>query len=120
MNQKAISIRPFIGSKDFNTSRAFYIDLGFNEVILGPELSLFTWQELGFYLQKAYVKDWIENTMVFFQIDGVKQFWEDLISLNLHEKYHCIKLIPIREESWGRECMIIDPAGNLLHFGEFH
>jgi hypothetical protein len=57
MQQKTLSIRPFIGARDFEISRSFYKDLGFQESVLAPNLSYFKMQELGFYLQKAYVKD---------------------------------------------------------------
>ena len=36
MEQKAISIRPFIGAKNFKLSRSFYRDLGFEESVLSP------------------------------------------------------------------------------------
>jgi len=87
--------------------------------MLSPILSLFTWRELGFYLQKAYVKDWVDNTMIFFQVEDVNLIWEDLVSLGLDEKYNGVRLVPIRVESWGRECFLYDPSGVLLHFGEF-
>lgn len=119
MKQKAISIRPFIGAKDFDMSRRFYNEIGFRETTLSPILSLFTWQELGFYLQKAYVKDWVDNTMIFFQVEDVNLIWEDLVSLGLEEKYNGVRLVPIRVESWGRECFLYDPSGVLFHFGEF-
>lgn len=119
MNQKAISIRPFIGAKDFDTSRSFYREIGFSEIVISPVLSLFTWQELGFYLQNAYVKDWVDNTMLFFQVENVNLVWEELSALELHKKYTYVKLVPIREEPWGRECFLHDPSGVLIHFGEF-
>ena len=62
MNHNAKSIRPFIGSKDFETSRNFYRDLGFEERVLGPNFSVFHIGNMSFYLQDAYVKDWIDNT----------------------------------------------------------
>lgn len=120
MKQHAISIRPFIGAKNFEQSRNFYRDIGFNETVLSPALSLFKWGELGFYLQNAYVKDWIDNTMVFFQVENVKHIWDELVSLELTKKYPDVKLVPIRVENWGRECFLHDPSGILWHFGEFH
>jgi len=64
MNHKAKSIRPFIGAKDYEISREFYKDLGFEEIILSNTMSYFKTQEMGFYLQDAYVKDWVDNSMV--------------------------------------------------------
>jgi hypothetical protein len=119
MTQNVKSIRPFIGSENFETSRSFYRDLGFEEVILDPKLSLFKWHETGFYLQNAFVKDWIDNTMIFIEVENTDEFWQHLLSLNLSEKYEGVKLSPIRTMEWGKECFVHDPSGILWHFGEF-
>ena len=119
MVSRAISIRPFIGAKDFELSRSFYRDLGFQESILSHNLSLFKTQALGFYLQDAYVKDWIDNTMVFMEVEDVDLYWDYLLSLDLTTKYEGIRLTPIRTYDWGRECFLHDPSGILWHFGEF-
>lgn len=119
MKQSAISVRPFIGAKNFEQSKSFYHDIGFTETVLSPVLSLFKWGELGFYLQNAYVKEWVDNTMIFFQVENAKDIWDELVSLELTRKYKDVKLTPIRVENWGRECFLHDPSGILLHFGEF-
>ena len=119
MEHKAKSIRPFIGAKDYDLSRNFYLDLGFQEIILSADMSYFNSDGLGFYLQNAYVKDWIDNTMVFMEVENVTRFWNELIALELTSKYENVKLIPIRELDWGKECFVIDPSGILWHFGEF-
>jgi hypothetical protein len=119
MQHKSKSIRPFIGSKNFKISRNFYQDLGFEEIIISHDMSYFQSGEMGFYLQDAYVKDWIDNTMIFMEVEDVKRFWNELLTLNLPSKYEGVRIVPIREESWGRECFVHDPAGVLWHFGEF-
>jgi hypothetical protein len=119
MNQKALSIRPFIGAKDFEVSRNFYRDLGFEESILTHDLSYFKTQGLGFYLQDAYVQDWVDNSMVFMEVEDVSQYWNELSSLDLTAKYKNVKLTPIRKYDWGQECFLHDPSGILWHFGEF-
>lgn len=119
MDHKAQSIRPFIGAKDFAVSRSFYRDLGFEEVVLSPQMSLFKTGGLGFYLQNGYVKDWVDNTMVFLEVDDVQRFWDELVALALPDIYENVKLTPIRTEQWGRECFLHDPSGILWHFGEF-
>jgi hypothetical protein len=50
MSQNIISIRPFIGAKDFTVSRNFYKDLGFEESLLSHNMSYFSKQAIGFYL----------------------------------------------------------------------
>lgn len=119
MQHKAISMRPFIGAKDFEISRSFYRDLGFDEVVLDANMSVFKTGQLAFYLQNAYVKDWIDNTMIFLEVDDVARYWNELLSLDLPSKYEGVRLTPIRVEQWGRECFLHDPSGILWHFGEF-
>ncbi|MFA5328342.1 MAG: hypothetical protein WC384_11175 [Prolixibacteraceae bacterium] len=119
MEHNVKSIRPFIGAKNFELSRNFYRDLGFEEVVLFHNMSLFKTANIGFYLQDAYVKDWIDNSMVFMEVENIDQFWKDLEALDLTSKYKNVKLIPIRNFDWGRECYVHDPSGILWHFGEF-
>ncbi|VXB92866.1 conserved hypothetical protein [Flavobacterium sp. 9R] len=119
MQFKTKSIRPFIGSKNFTESRQFYKDLGFNESILSSNMSYFSTANFGFYLQDAYVKDWVDNTMVFMEVENVEEFWESLVALHLTKKYPTAKLVPIRHLDWGKECFLHDPSGILWHFGAF-
>jgi catechol 2,3-dioxygenase-like lactoylglutathione lyase family enzyme len=120
MQHQAKSIRPFIGAKNFEISRSFYRDLGFQESILSEKMSYFQTETIGFYLQDAYVKDWVDNTMVFMEVDDVVRFWKELQDLNLTIKYETVKLVSIKELDWGRECFIHDPSGILWHIGEFY
>jgi len=119
MEHKAISIRPFIGAKHFEISRSFYRDLGFKESILSDNMSYFRTDGLGFYLQDAYVQDWVDNSMIFLEVDDVDRYWKELLALDLTSRYTGVKLSPIREYDWGRECFMHDPSGILWHIGEF-
>jgi hypothetical protein len=119
MEHKALSIRPFIGSSDFELSRSFYRDFGFQEVVLGPDMSLFKTGNFGFYLQDAFVRDWIDNTMLFLEVEDVNVFWDKLVKLDLPSRYKNVRLGPIRVESWGSECFVHDPSGILWHIGTF-
>jgi hypothetical protein len=120
MSAQAIDIRPFIGADDFNVSRRFYKDLGFEEKILSLNLSVFKLDNIAFYLQDAFVKDWVDNTMVFVEVNDVHQYWARLLSLNLPDKYPSVRLTPIRTHEWGSECFVHDPSGILWHFGQFN
>ncbi len=114
-----MSIRPFIGAENFELSRNFYRDLGFQESILSDNMSYFKKEGLGFYLQDAYVKEWIDNSMIFLEVEDVVSCWNELWALNLTTKYKNVKLTPIKQYDWGRECFMHDPSGVLWHFGEF-
>lgn len=119
MKHNAISIRPFIGAKNFELARQFYSDLGFEESVVSNDMSFFKTDGLGFYLQNAYVKDWIDNTMLFIEVDDVERHWNELKALDLPAKYEKVRLSPIRTEHWGKEYFLHDPSGILWHFGEF-
>lgn len=120
MEHHATSIRPFIGSKDFKLSREFYNQLGFQESVIAPNMSLFRIGHVAFYLQDAYVKDWIDNTMIFVEVEDVDHYWKELSAMDLPDKYPGVKITPIRVEHWGRECFLHDPSGILWHFGQFN
>jgi catechol 2,3-dioxygenase-like lactoylglutathione lyase family enzyme len=119
MEKEAKAIRPFIGARDYELSRSFYQALGFQEVILSHNMCLFKTDRIGFYLQDAYAKDWIDNTMVFVEVDDVDAYFEELAILDLPSKYPGAKLTPAREYDWGKECFLHDPSGILWHFGQF-
>ena len=40
MKYEKKSIRTFIGAKDYDESRGFYTKLGFEEIIVGPKMSI--------------------------------------------------------------------------------
>jgi hypothetical protein len=120
MEHQATSIRPFIGAKNFELSRQFYVDLCFEESVISADMSFFRTDGLGFYLQNAYVRDWIDNTMVFLEVKNVDRHWKELRALDLPAKYEGVRLTPVRTMDWGKECFLHDPSGILWHFGEFN
>jgi hypothetical protein len=119
MQHNATSIRPFMGSKNFEISRNFYSGLGFEEFIIDSNMSAFKTDNIAFYLQNAYEKDWIENTMIFIEIKDVEEHWKEIQALDLVNKYQGVKITSIFRNEWGDEYHLLDPAGNLLHFGTF-
>lgn len=119
MQLQSLSTRPFIGSKDFVISKAFYQQMGFELRQVGPGLCLCTNQQVAFYLQEAYVRDWVDNTMLFIQVQDVHQCYKDLAALELDQTFEQVRLTPVREESWGSVCFLHDPSGILWQFGTF-
>ncbi|WP_396597384.1 glyoxalase [Dokdonia sp. R86516] len=119
MNPIAKSIRPFIGAADFDSSRRFYTSIGFKETVISHNMSLFTMDDFGFYLQDAYVKDWIDNTMVFLEVQHLDEYLTHLESLDLATLFKGVKISKIVENDWGREFFLHDPSGVLWHIGSF-
>ena len=114
------SIRTFIGAEDFNLSRQFYIELGFKEVRISDKMSYFGYEQFGFYLQDYYVKDWVDNSMIFLEVDDVERYRTEVEALKLHNKYDRVRLSGIADNDWGKEFFLHDPSGILWHFGKFY
>lgn len=119
MDHQAISIRPFIGAKNFEESRRFYVDMGAKETVLSPSMSVFKIGASAFYLQKAYVRDWIDNSMIFLEVTNLEEHHTKMMQLQLPEKYKGVRVSAIRYEAWGKEYFIHDPSGILWHIGSF-
>ncbi|PAW94419.1 glyoxalase [Mucilaginibacter sp. MD40] len=119
MQHNAKGIRPFIGAKDFDLSRAFYREWGFEEFVISPDMSVFKLGDTAFYLQKYYNKDWVDNTMVFMEVDNAQRYYEELQALDLPSKYPGSRVSPVRVDTWGDECFVHDPSGVLWHIGHF-
>lgn len=117
---KVKSIRPFIGAKNFEVSRRFYRDWGFKESVLTNNFSYFKTEDFGFYLQDAYFPEWVDNTMIFLEVEDAERYWKELQVLDLTAKYKDAKMFPIREYDWGKECFLHDPSGICWHIGEFN
>ena len=121
MELKAKSIRAFIGAKDYNESRQFYNELGFEEVVIDNSMSLFRVNDqLSFYLQNAYVKKWVDNSMLFLEVDDPEACRVLFLSKNLVEKYKYVRISEVRYEAWGSEFFMHDPSGVLWHVGKFN
>jgi hypothetical protein len=117
---KVKSIRTFIGAKNFNISRDFYLNLGFEEVIISKNMSYFKTGKFGFYLQDYYTKIWIENSMIFLEVDNLESLLRTIRELELPLKYKNVKLSEIKHNDWGNEFFLHDPSGVLWHFGKFN
>ncbi len=113
------SIRAFIGAKEYEISRRFYRDLGFEEIPTAYNMSYFKMGNFGFYLQDAYVKDWVDNSMIFLEVENVEDHLDAIKKLNLSTKYAKVRVSEISYNDWGNEFFMHDPSGVLWHIGEF-
>ncbi len=121
MNFQPRTIMPFIGATNYDESREFYRALGFEEVVLDEKMCLFKVNEaLGFYLQDYYVKAWVNNSMIFLEVDDIERCAEELLGRGLQDQYKYVRFTEIKQFEWGRELFMHDPSGVLWHFCEFN
>ena len=84
MDYSAINIRAFIGAKNFEESKEFYTNLGFEIVdIPGKMVLVKVNDKLAFYLQEYYQKKWVQNSMLFLEVDDIEKCYSDLRSIML-------------------------------------
>jgi len=111
MKSKIKSIRPFIGAKDYNVSRQFYKDFGFEEIVISEDMSYFKKAEFGFYLQNYYAKKWVDNTMLFLEVEDLDTYYKFILNLELDKKYKNVRVSKIEVLDWGSEFFVHDPSG---------
>ena len=109
-------IRTFVPSIDFETSRQFYLDLGFGITYEDEELTQFGTKDHGFFLQHAYVKEWAENLMLTMYVDDLDSL--HAIAGKLVKVYKNTKAGVIFNAHYGRTFHLIAPAGELWHMCE--
>ena len=110
------SIKPFIGAKNYQESRRFYKEIGF-EVMDGEKYcEVKVNDHLGFWLQNYYHKGWVNNSMIYLEVDNVEECERELLAKDLHKKYKYVRFTEVKTFDWGRELFMHDPSGVLWHF----
>ncbi len=110
------AIRPFVPSKDFDTSVEFYKALGFEAHVASDNLMLFQADSQSFFLQRFYHKAFAENLMLQWVVTDIEAAAQHFATLqNLDLEYS-----PIKEESWGRVIYLQGPSGELWQVTELH
>src|ERR1700722_17325622 len=78
-----MAMRPIVPAKDFEISRQFYIELGFEPRILTDRLVELRLGAFSFILQAYYVAQWADNFVMHMRVSDVKLWWQRIDSLDL-------------------------------------
>jgi hypothetical protein len=114
-----VSLRPFLPARDFQLSKRFYGDLGFELMPLGDKLVHVGLGTFAFLLQDSFVREWAENFMMHMMVDNLDQWWANIDALGLDQRYDVKAPRPPKLEPWGlRVAYVFDPSGVLRHFAE--
>ncbi len=114
-------LRPFLPSKDFEISKAFYERLGWEVEYIDHELALMANAERRFYLQRGYLKEWAENTMLFIPVADARACHEAIAAALASGEYGEARVAPPRQQPYGALVTHVwDPAGVLLHLAEWN
>lgn len=103
-------IRAFIPSKDYESSKLFYTEMGFTGEYVTEDLTLFEFGQCTFFLQRYYNKEFAENLMfqlIVLDIDAVFEM--------ANKSQYKTKITAIQQEHWAKVFYLTGPAGELWH-----
>lgn len=117
---KITDVRPFIGAKDFEVSKAFYQALGWTIEYLDDQLALMANGDHRFYLQRYYQKDWAENSMLHITVADAQACHDQISEALASGRFPGARVAPPKQESYGALVTYVwDPAGVLLHLAQW-
>jgi catechol 2,3-dioxygenase-like lactoylglutathione lyase family enzyme len=113
------ALRPFVPAKNFDISKRFYSDLGFEVDPLGDGLAEIHLGRHSFLLQDYYVEQWAGNFMMHMLVDDLNAWWDHIAALDLPSRYGVDSPRAPKMEDWGLTvAYVFDPSGVLWHIAE--
>jgi catechol 2,3-dioxygenase-like lactoylglutathione lyase family enzyme len=117
-NMTTIDAKAFVPARDFELSKSFYQDLGFELVWSTEDLTLLRRGRASFLLQDFYVQEHAGNFMMHLLVEEVDAWWRHVQERELSSRYG-IKAEPPTDRPWGmRDFVIVDSAGVLWRIGQ--
>jgi len=111
------AMRPMVPAKDFEISKRFYVELGFQPRALADRLVEMQLGVFSFILQDYYVREWADNFVVHVTVSNVGLWWDHIVSLDLPARYG-VKIQPPEPQDWAVVAGVTDPCGVLWRFAE--
>jgi hypothetical protein len=111
------AMRPMVPAKDFDVSKRFYIELGFQPRPLTDRLVEMQLGVFSFILQAYCVREWADNCVVHVTVSDVGLWWDHIVSLDLPVRYG-VKIQAPQSEGWALVAGVTDPCGVLWRFAE--
>lgn len=99
-NMATVEIKAFVPAKDFEFSKRFYTDLGFELGWSLDDLAYFHAGGCSFLLQRFYVKEHADNFMMHLLVEDVEAWWRHVESNQLGKKYG-VRVLPPADRPWG-------------------
>jgi hypothetical protein len=117
-NLATVEIKAFVPSKDFDLSKRFYRDLGFEIAWSSDDLAYLRHGNSSFLLQNFYTKEHADNFMMHLLVEDVDAWWSHVQTQELVAKYH-VTTEPPADRPWKiRDFVLTDPPGVLWRIGQ--
>lgn len=117
---QATDVRPFLPAKNFAASKDFYVALGFTIAWADDNMALLDNGNQRFYLQRYYVKDWAENSMLHISVADAQSCFSQITDLLAGGRFPGARVAQPKQESYGALVTYVwDPTGVLLHLAQW-
>jgi len=110
-------MRPVLPAKNFDISKRFYADLGFQTRMLSDGLVEMRLGACAFILQNYYVQQWADNCVMHLGVSDLNVWWIHIVALDLRTRYG-VKIDAPRRRDWGLVAGVVDPSGVLWRIAE--
>ncbi len=118
-NLSASDIKPFIGSRDFDQSRDFYVALGWKVNFDTGDLAELELGKHRFYLQAYYQRQWCENSMLHITVEDAEGWYRHAKAVLEDRVYGAARVKAPKMQDYGALVTHVwDPVGVLLHFAQ--
>jgi hypothetical protein len=117
LSRTVSAMRPVVPARDFDISKRFYIELGFQPRPLTDRLVEMQLGAISFILQDYYVREWADNFAVHVAVSDVGLRWDHIVSLDLPARYG-VKVQAPEPQGWALVAGTTDPSGVLWRFAE--
>jgi hypothetical protein len=111
------AMRPMVPAKDFEISKRFYVELGFQPRPLTDRLVEMRLGVFSFILQAYYVREWADNLVVDLMVSDLGLWWDHIVSLDLPTRYGSRTQAP-ESQGWAAVAGVTDPSGVLWRFAQ--
>ena len=113
MSLEAVEIKAFVPSRDFATSKAFYLALGFEIPWSDDHLAYVRYGDTAFLLQDFYEPAHAANFVMHFLVDNADDWHAHVVASGVVERFG-VRIDAVEERPWAmRDFVMLDPAGVL-------
>ncbi len=112
------SIKAFVPAKNFELSKQFYREIGFDMASEGGGIAYFHYEQASFLLQDYCTEALAENFMMHMLVKDVEAWWSRIRDIGVATKYG-VKVSDIELQPWRmRDFSLTDPTGVLWRIGQ--
>ena len=117
-NLRTVELKAFVPAKDYELSKRFYQDVGFQLASDAEGVAYFHHGDVSFLLQDFYVEALASNLMMHLLVEDVDAWRKQLAEAHVAEKYG-VRIGSIEQQPWRmRDFILFDPSGVLWRIAQ--